>query len=117
MTGILGSKMKCTLKSSSPKLLLALVLEVWYVALPGGPSPNFCSDQGSRVKDAPTRGFYVQTIEIQKKMLKIFILRTTCLRCLKFGMWPCLVVLYQVCSNKGPRYQDGPVPEGPRFEP
>ena len=28
-----------------------------------------------------------------------------------------LVVLYQVCSNEGPKVQDGPAPEGPRLEP
>ena len=25
--------------------------------------------------------------------------------------------LYQVCSNEGPRVQDGPAPWGPRFKP
>ena len=48
---------------------------------------------------------------------KIFFSRTAWLRCLKFGMWHCLVVLYQVCSNQGPRVQDGPAPGGPRFKP
>ena len=32
-------------------------------------------------------------------------------------MQHCLVVLYQVCSNEGPRFEDGPVPGGPRFKP
>ena len=27
------------------------------------------------------------------------------------------MVLYQVCSNEGPRVQDSPVPGGPRFKP
>ena len=39
------------------------------------------------------------------------------LRCLKFRMKHCLVVLYQVCSIEGPQAQDGPQPGGPRFEP
>ena len=42
--------------------------------------------------------------------LKIFFSRTAWLRCLKFGLWHCLVVLYQVCSNQGPRVQGGPGP-------
>ena len=39
------------------------------------------------------------------------------LRCLKFGMLHCPVVLYQVCSDEGPRVQDGPAPGGSRFKP
>ena len=27
------------------------------------------------------------------------------------------MVVYQFCSNEGPRIQDGPVPGGPRFKP
>ena len=33
------------------------------------------------------------------------------------GSGACLVILYQVCSNQGPRVQDGPAPGGPRFKP
>ena len=32
-------------------------------------------------------------------------------------MQHCLVVLYQVCSNEGPRFEGGPTAGGPRFKP
>ena len=70
-------------------------------------------------KIAPARGSKVRTIEIiiiHRKYSKIFF-RTTWLRCLKFGKWHALVILYLVCSNEGLRVQDGPGPGGPRFEP
>ena len=68
---------------------------------------------------------FVQMVALGSKMalrrrvlcLKIFFSRTAWLRCLKFGMLHCLVVLYQVYSNQGPRVQDGPAPGGPRFKP
>ena len=37
--------------------------------------------------------------------LKIFLSRSTGLRCLKFGMYHYLLVSYQIYSNGGPRAQ------------
>ena len=48
---------------------------------------------------------------------KIILSRTAWLRCMKFGMYHCLVVVYQVYSNQGPRVGDGPRLRGPRFDP
>ena len=50
-----------------------------------------------------------------EKYSEIFSFRTTCLRCLKFGMKRCLMALYHVCLNEGPRVQEGPAPGGPGF--
>ena len=40
---------------------------------------------------------------------------TAWVRCLKFVMLHCLIMLYQVCSNEGPRVQAGSGPGDPRF--
>ena len=37
--------------------------------------------------------------------------------CLKYGMYHCLVVLYQVCLNECRRIQDDPAPGTHFFEP
>ena len=72
-----------------------------------------CSNGGPRVQNGPgAGGLGFET----KKYLKIFFSRTAWLRCLKFGMKHCLVVLYQVCSNGGPRVQNGPGAGGLGFE-
>ena len=66
-----------------------------------------CSNGGPWLQYGPAAGGLRFKNEIY---LKIFFSRTARLRCLKFGLYYCLVVLYQVCSNQGPRIQGGPGP-------
>ena len=67
-----------------------------------------CSNDDPGVHNDPVIG----GLGFENKIyLKILFTRSAMLRCLKFGMQHCLMVLYQVCSN------GGPAPWGPGLEP
>ena len=77
-----------------------------------------CSNEGPGVQDGPwPEGPRFEPLKYIEKYKKIFFFRTTGFRCLKLGMKHCLVVLYLVCSNEGPRFEDGPALERLRFKP
>ena len=77
-----------------------------------------CSNEGPGVQDGPwPEGPRFEPLKYIEKYLKIFFFRTTWLRCLKLGIKHCLVILYQVCSNEDPRFEDDPMPGGLRFKP
>ena len=77
-----------------------------------------CSNEGPRVQDGLWPGVpSLSHRNTYKNIYKSSSSELTWLRCLKFGMQHCLVVLYQVCSNEGPRFEDGPAAGGPRFKP
>ena len=57
---------------------------------------------------ASDQGLRFEPLKYIRKYSKVFFFRTSWPRYLKFDMYHCLVVLYQVCSNEGPRVQDGP---------
>ena len=65
------------------------------------------SNGGTVVQNGPT----AWNLRFKKGIyLKFFFSRIAWIRCFKFGMYHCLIVLYQVCSTQGPRAQDGPAP-------
>ena len=111
--GVLCSNHRNTLKIFKTLLIqsqLAQMLETWHVAMPNGLF-QVCSNRGPSLKDGPGARFkqykYIKNIEKSSS--------STCLRCLKFGMCHCLVVLYQVYSNKGLRNQISPATMGLGF--
>ena len=66
---------------------------------------------GSKV--APGQGSKVRTMEMHRNILKNLLLQNHLAQMFEIGMWHCLVHLYQVCSNEGPRVQDGHWPGVP----
>ena len=75
------------------------------------------SSGGLGVQTDPTPGDpWFESYRYIENFQKNFYFRTTWLRSLKFGMWHCQWVLYQVSSNEGPRVYNGPSPRGTGFE-
>ena len=98
--------MRCLVIDRKRLLLMSslkpLCLGLWYLLWSKCPVDLYqvCSVGDPRVQNDPAVGGLGFENEI---CLKIFS-RTARLRCLKFGMiWLVLVILYQVCSNSGPR--------------
>ena len=92
------------------------MLEIWYVALPGDPSPSLFKAR-SLGKMAPCcwvlGSNHRNTLE---NMKKLFCFKTTWLRCMKFGIEHCVVELFKVCSDGDLKVPKGSAALGIGFE-